>query len=261
MSGILSGKIGVVMGVANERSIAWICAEHLRAHGAFIVYTYQGERLLKRLNKLVGDESLLVECDVSSDEAIVDAFAHIADKFGKIDFLIHSIAFANKETLGGRYCDVTKEDFLQALDISCYSFTKCAHEASKIMNPGGSMFTLSYYGAEKVVPNYNLMGVAKAALECSVRYIARDLGELDIRVNCISAGPVKTLAASAISGFSQMTQYAAQMSPMNRNVEARDLGGASVFLVSDLSSGITGEVLHVDTGQNIIGFTPPDAER
>ena len=260
-SNIMKNKIGVVMGVANDRSLAWGITKALADNGADIILTYQGEALKKRiipLSEKVNAKHTL-ECDVSDEESIKNTFDKIHKKYGKIDFIVHAIAFSDKEELKGKYIETSRKNFLQTLDISCYSFTAVANYASKIMNDGGSMITLSYYGAEKVIPHYNVMGIAKAALEASVMYLAADLGNRDIRVNAISAGPVKTLAASGIGDFRYILKWNEYNAPLKRNTNLNDVGGAALYLLSNLASGTTGEVLHVDSGYHVVGMKSPDA--
>jgi|TARA_B110000459_G_scaffold29559_1_gene29810 enoyl-[acyl-carrier protein] reductase I len=260
-SNIMKNKIGVVMGVANDRSLAWGITKALADNGADIILTYQGEALKKRiipLSEKVNAKHTL-ECDVSDEESIKNTFDEIHKKYGKIDFIVHAIAFSDKEELKGKYIETSRKNFLQTLDISCYSFTAVANYASKIMNDGGSMITLSYYGAEKVIPHYNVMGIAKAALEASVMYLAADLGNRDIRVNAISAGPVKTLAASGIGDFRYILKWNEYNAPLKRNTNLNDVGGAALYLLSNLASGTTGEVLHVDSGYHVVGMKSPDA--
>ena len=260
-SNIMKNKIGVVMGVANDRSLAWGITKALADNGADIILTYQGEALKKRiipLSEKVNAKHTL-ECDVSDEESIKNTFDEIHKKYGKIDFVVHAIAFSDKEELKGKYIETSRKNFLQTLDISCYSFTAVANYASKIMNDGGSMITLSYYGAEKVIPHYNVMGIAKAALEASVMYLAADLGNRDIRVNAISAGPVKTLAASGIGDFRYILKWNEYNAPLKRNTNLNDVGGAALYLLSNLASGTTGEVLHVDSGYHVVGMKSPDA--
>jgi enoyl-[acyl-carrier protein] reductase I len=260
-SNIMKNKIGVVMGVANDRSLAWGITKALADNGADIILTYQGEALKKRiipLSEKVNAKHTL-ECDVSDEESIKNTFDEIHKKYGEIDFIVHAIAFSDKEELKGKYIETSRKNFLQTLDISCYSFTAVANYASKIMNDGGSMITLSYYGAEKVIPHYNVMGIAKAALEASVMYLAADLGNRDIRVNAISAGPVKTLAASGIGDFRYILKWNEYNAPLKRNTNLNDVGGAALYLLSNLASGTTGEVLHVDSGYHVVGMKSPDA--
>ena len=258
---LMKDKLGVIMGLANERSLAWGIAESLYASQANIILTYQGEVLGKRVKPLSQkiNSPAIFECDVSDETSIQYTFETIEKKYGKIDFLVHAIAFSDKEQLKGKYIDTSKDNFLKTLEISCYSFTAVARAASKIMNPGGSMITLSYLGAEKVIPHYNVMGVAKAALESSVRYLAADLGNNNIRVNAISAGPIKTLAASGIGDFRYILKWNEYNAPLKRNITLEDVGNASLFLLSNLGSGTSGEVLHVDCGYHLVGMKSPDA--
>ena len=260
-SNIMKNKIGVIMGVANDRSLAWGITKALADNGADIILTYQGEALKKRIIPLSEKVNAkhIVECDVSNEESIKNTFDEIHNKYGKIDFIVHAIAFSDKEELKGKYIETSRKNFLQTLDISCYSFTAVANYASKIMNDGGSMVTLSYYGAEKVIPHYNVMGIAKAALEASVMYLAADLGGRDIRVNAISAGPVKTLAASGIGDFRYILKWNEYNAPLKRNTNLNDVGGAALYLLSNLAAGTTGEVLHVDSGYHVVGMKSPDA--
>ncbi len=258
---LMAGKRGVIMGVANERSLAWGIAAACAAQGAELAFTYQGEALEKRVRPLAAGvgSSLLASCDVADDASIDAAFDRIAAEWGQIDFLVHAIGFADKQFLRGRYVDTPRAAFLQALDISCFSFTAVARRAAALMRPGGSMVTLTYLGAERVVPHYNVMGVAKAALEASVRYLAADLGPDGIRVNAISAGPIRTLAASGIGDFRYILRWNQYNAPMERNVTIEDVGGAGLYLLSDLASGVTGEVHHVDCGYHLVGMKNPNA--
>jgi enoyl-[acyl-carrier protein] reductase I len=254
--GLMQGKRALVLGIANERSLAYVIAQRLVAEGAQVAVTFQGEALEPRVRKLA--ESLqtetVVECDVCQDSHIDRLFETVSKDLGGLDVLVHAVAFADKNALAGRYCDVTRAAFLQALEIGTFSLTALARGAAPLMEEsGGSIVTLSYYGAEKVVPNYNIMGVTKAALEASVRYLATDLGPSGIRVNAISAGPVKTLSAKGIRDFNSILTRISDKSPMRRNITAEEVGKSALFLLSDLSSGITGEVMHVDAGYNIIG--------
>jgi len=258
---LMQGRRGLIMGVANDRSIAWAIARACAAQGAELAFTFQGEALGRRVKPLaesVGSD-LVVPCDVASDEDMDAAFAAIEARWGRLDFLVHAIGFADKQYLRGRYLDTPREAFLQALDISCYSFAAVGRRAAALMGDGGALLTLSYYGAEKWVPHYNVMGVAKAALEASVRYMAADLGERNIRVNAISAGPIKTLAASGIGDFRYILKWNQYNSPMRRNVALEEVGGAGVYLLSPLSTGVTGEVHHVDCGYHTVGMKHPDA--
>ena len=261
MTDFLKGKKGLVMGVANERSIAWGIAAEAAAHGAELAFTYQGEALERRIKPLaerVGS-NIVVPCDVTDEASIDSAFKAVEDGFGEIDFLVHAIAFSDKNELDGKYLDTTRENFKRTMDISVYSFTAVAQRAAKLMKKGGSMVTLTYYGAEQVMPHYNVMGVAKAALECSVRYLATDLGPDNIRVNAISAGPIKTLAASGIGDFRYILKWNELNSPLKRNVTTADVGRSALFLLSDLGSGVTGEVLHVDAGYHTVGMCSVDS--
>ena len=260
-SPLMSGKKGLVMGVANDRSIAWGIAKAAHDQGAELAFTYQGDALLKRVAPLAASvgSDLVLPCDVT-DMASVDAvFDAIAGKWGKLDFVIHAIAYSDKEELKGGYIDTTLDNFLKTMNISCYSFTAVAQRARKLMTDGGSLITLTYFGAERVMPHYNVMGVAKAALEASVRYLAEDLGKDGIRVNSLSAGPMKTLAASGIGDFRYILKWNEYNSPLRRNVTLEDVGGAGLYLISDLSSGVTGETHHVDCGYNIVGMKAVDA--
>ncbi|MGI9374102.1 MAG: enoyl-ACP reductase FabI [Hyphomicrobiales bacterium] len=258
---LMAGKRGLIMGVANSRSIAWGIAEACARHGAQLAFTYQGEALEKRVRPLaegVGS-NLVLPCDVS-DEASVDAtFAALEKEWGSIDFVVHAIAFSDKDELTGRYVDTSVENFQQTMNISCYSFTAIAQRAEKLMTDGGALLTLTYYGAERVMPHYNVMGVAKAALETSVRYLAEDLGKHKIRVNAVSAGPIKTLAASGIGDFRYILKWNEYNSPLRRTVGIDEVGDAALYLLSDLSRGVTGEVHHVDCGYNIVGMKAVDA--
>ncbi|MDJ0389019.1 enoyl-ACP reductase FabI [Roseomonas sp. E05] len=258
---LMAGKRGLIMGVANDKSIAWGIARAVAAQGAELAFTYQGEALEKRVRPLAASvgSDLVLPCDVA-DEASIDAvFAALEGRWGRLDFLVHAIAYADKQYLRGRYMDTPREAFLQAMDISCFSFASVSRRAVALMPEGGSLLTLSYLGAERVMPHYNVMGVAKAALEASVRYMAADVGAENIRVNAISAGPIKTLAASGIGDFRYILKWNQYNAPMKRNTTIEDVGGAGVFLLSDLGSGVTGEVLHVDSGYHIVGMKAPDA--
>ena len=260
-TGLMAGKRGLIMGLANDKSIAWGIAQQLAAHGAEIAFSYQGEALKKRVEPLAASIGMntFVECDVA-DEASMDAlFAALAAKWGKIDFLVHAIGFSDKNELRGRYVDTSRQNFLMTMDISVYSFTAVCQRAAAMMNEGGSLLTLTYYGAEKVMPHYNVMGVAKAALEASVKYMAEDLGKDGIRVNAISAGPIKTLAASGIGDFRYIMKWNELNSPLRRNVDQEEVGKAALFLLSDLGSGTTGENLHVDAGYHVVGMKAVDA--
>jgi enoyl-[acyl-carrier protein] reductase I len=257
----MQGKRGLIMGIANNRSIAWGIAKSAAGHGAELAFTYQGDALKKRVEPLAAEAGVkhVLPCDVT-DTASVDAtFEALKAAWGGLDFVVHAIAYSNKEELDGRYVDTTAENFTKTLLISCYSFTAIAQRAEKLMAKGGSLLTLTYYGAEKVMPHYNVMGVAKAALEASVRYLAEDLGRQNIRVNAISAGPIKTLAAAGIADFRYILKWNEYNSPLRRVVSIEDVGGAGVYLLSDLSSGVTGEVHHVDAGYHVVGMKAEDA--
>jgi enoyl-[acyl-carrier protein] reductase I len=257
----MAGKRGLIMGVANNRSIAWGIAKACADQGAEIALTYQGDALKKRVGPLAEElgSSVVLPCDVT-DTASVDAlFAEIEKQWGKLDFLVHAIAFSDKAELDGRYVDTSENNFTQTMLVSCYSLTALSRRAEKLMSDGGSIITLTYYGAEKVMPHYNVMGVAKAALEASVRYLAADLGKNGIRVNAISAGPIKTLAASGISDFRYILKWNEYNSPLRRTVTIDEVGGAGVYLLSDLSRGVTGEVHHVDAGYHVQGMKNEEA--
>ncbi len=259
--GLLKGKRGLVMGVANERSIAWGIAQELHRAGAELAFTYQGEAFKKRVLPLVEhmNPAAVLDCDVTDAASLDATFEELKRVWGTFDFLVHAIAFSDKEQLKGRYVDTTADNFAMTMNISCFSFTACAQRAEKLMPNGGSMVTLTYYGAEKVMPHYNVMGVAKAALEASVRYMAEDLGKQQIRVNSISAGPIKTLAASGIGDFRYILKWNEYNSPLRRTVTTQEVGGAALFLVSDLGKAVTGECLHVDAGYHIVGMKAEDA--
>ena len=252
---LLENKFGAVFGVANKRSIAWATAQACMDAGARLAFSYQNERLRENVESLTsGTDSPRVPCDVSNAEEVGAAFAAVREKFGRLDFLVHSLAFAPREALDGGYVETTRDAFLTALDVSAYSLAALARAAAPLMTEGGSIVSMTYYGAEKVVANYNVMGVAKAALEASTRYLASDLGPKNIRVNAVSAGPLNTLAARGVGNMNVMLRHHAERAPLRRNVEAREVGNAALFLLSPLSSGITGEVLHVDCGYNIMAF-------
>jgi len=258
---LMAGKRGVIMGAANNRSLGWGIAEACAAQGAQLAFTYQGEALERRVRPLAASigSDFLVNCDVADEASIDAAFGSIGERWEKIDFLVHAIAYADKAYLRGRYVDTPRAAFLQAMDISCYSLLAVAQRALPLMRPGGSILTLSYYGSEKWIPHYNVMGVAKAALEASVRYMAADLGTAGVRVNAISAGPIKTLAASGISDFHYLLRWNQLNAPMRRNVSIQEVGGAGLYLLSDLASGVTGEVHHVDCGYHVVGMKHPEA--
>jgi enoyl-[acyl-carrier protein] reductase I len=258
---LMNGKRGLIMGVANNRSIAWGIAKSVAAHGASLAFTYQGDALKKRVEPLAADvgSELVLPCDVTDTTSVDAVFDTLREKWGRLDFVVHAIAYADKAELDGRYVDTSPDNFTKSLLISCYSFTAIAQRAEKLMSDGGSLLTLTYYGAEKVMPHYNVMGVAKAALEASVRYLAADLGKQRIRVNAISAGPIKTLAASGISDFRYILKWNEYNSPMRRTVSIEDVGGAGLYLLSDLSQGVTGEIHHVDAGYHVVGMKAEDA--
>jgi enoyl-[acyl-carrier protein] reductase I len=260
-SGLMTGKRGLIMGLANEKSIAWGIAQACFEAGADMAFSYQGEALKKRVGPLaekVGSD-FLIECDVSDNSSILKLFAKIEKEWGQLDFLVHAIGFSDKAELRGRYVDTSLENFNMTMNISVYSFTAVARQAEKLMPNGGSMLTLTYYGAEQVMPHYNVMGVAKAALETSVKYLAEDLGKDNIRVNAVSAGPIKTLAASGIGDFRYILKWNELNSPLRRNVTIDDVGKSALYLLSELGSGVTGEVLHVDSGYHIVGMKAVDA--
>jgi enoyl-[acyl-carrier protein] reductase I len=255
--GILAGKKAVIFGVANERSIAWAISEALHAEGAELAFTYAGEILEKRVRPLAEGigAKIILPCDVTKDDEIERVFAALKQQWGALDILVHAIAFANREDLANPYMQTSRAGFHLALDVSSYSLVALTRGAAPLMEGRkGSILTMTYLGAEKVIPNYNVMGVAKAALEASVRYLAYDLGPKGIRVNAISAGPIKTLAAAGISGFKDMLHYAAERAPLKRNIDAEEVGRTALYLASDLSSAVTGEVIHVDAGYNIVGM-------
>ncbi len=258
---LMSGKRGLVMGIANNRSIAWGIAKAAADHGAELAFTYQGDALKKRVEPLAVEAGAkhVLPCDVTDDASVDAVFKTLEESWGGLDFVVHAIAYSNKEELDGRYIDTSADNFTKTLSISCYSFTAIARRAEKLMRNGGSLLTLTYYGAEKVMPHYNVMGVAKAALEASVRYLAEDLGRQKIRVNAISAGPIKTLAASGIADFRYILKWNEFNSPLRRTVSIEDVGGAGLYLLSDLSRGVTGEVHHVDAGYHVVGMKAEDA--
>ena len=258
---LMKNKKGLVMGVANERSIAWAIAKTLSNSGAEVALTYQGETLKKRVGPLAKEinSSIVLECNVENENNISKVFNEIKKKWKVIDFVVHAIAFSNREELKGKYLNTTKDNFKKTIDISCYSFTAVAREAAKIMTNGGSLLTLSYFGSEKFMPHYNVMGIAKSALEASIKYLAKDLGKRKIRVNALSPGPIKTLAASAIGDFNYILKWNENNSPLKRNITVDDISGSAIYFLSDLSSGVTGEIHHVDSGYNIIGMKDADS--
>lgn len=262
-SALMKGKRGLVMGVANDRSIAWGIADMAHRHGAELAFTFQGDALEKRVRPLAESVSskIIVPCDVTDAQSIDATFNTIEKEWGGLDFVVHAIAYSDKNELDGLYLDTTRENFLKTMDISVYSFTAVAQRAVPLMKQGGSLITMSYYGAERVMPHYNVMGVAKAALESSVRYLANDVGSRNIRVNAISAGPIKTLAASGIGDFRYILKWNELNSPLRRNVTTHEVGGAGLFLLSDLGSGVTGEVLYVDSGYHTVGMVSVDSAK
>ena len=260
-NGLLAGKRGLIMGVANNRSIAWGIAKACADQGAELALTYQGEAFRKRVEPLAADLGAVVagDCDVTDMSSVDAVFEGLREKWGKLDFLVHAIAFSDKDELDGRYVETTRDNFQRTMDISVYSLTAVAQRAEKLMTEGGSILTLTYYGAEKVMPHYNVMGVAKAALEASVRYLAVDLGGSGIRVNAISAGPIKTLAASGIGDFRYILKWNEYNAPLKKTVSIEEVGGSGLYLLSDLSKGVTGEVHHVDAGYHVVGMKAVDA--
>jgi enoyl-[acyl-carrier protein] reductase I len=260
-NGLVAGKRGLIMGLANDRSLAWGIARALGEQGAELAFSYQGEALEKRVRPLAAElgSDMLIDCDVSSMDALDAAFEEIGKRWDTIDFVVHAIGYSDKNELRGKFIDTSMDNFLMTMNISVYSFVAVAQRARKLMTNGGSLLTLTYYGAEKVIPHYNVMGVAKAALESSVKYLAMDLGPEGIRVNGISAGPIKTLAASGIGDFRYIMKWNEYNSPLRRNVTIEDVGGAGLYLLSDLASGVTGEVHHVDAGYNVVGMKAEDA--
>ncbi len=257
--GLMAGRRGLIMGVANERSIAWSVASALAREGAQLAFTYQNDAMSKRVNPLAASvgSNLTLECDVANDADLDLVFAKIKHTWGHLDFVVHAIAYSDKNELKGRYADTTRQNFLETMDISCFSFTNVARRATALMGTGGSLITLSYLGSVRTIPNYNVMGVAKAALEASVRYLAADLGPRGIRVNALSPGPMRTLAGSAIADARYVYRYSENNSPLARNIENREVGDAGIFLASNLSSGVTGEVHYVDGGMRIVGIPKP----
>ncbi len=260
-AGLMAGKRGLIMGVANDKSIAWAIAQACASQGAELAFTYQGDALKKRVGPLAGSlgSEIVLPCDVTDDASMDAVFETLGEKWGRLDFLVHAIAYADRAELKGRYVDTSPGNFERSLKISCYSFTALAQRAEKLMTEGGSLLTLTYYGAERVMPHYNVMGIAKAALEASVRYMAMDLGPDNIRVNALSAGPIRTLAASGIGDFRYILKWNELNSPLRRNVTADDVGKAGMYLLSDLASGVTGECHHVDCGYHVVGMKAEDA--
>jgi enoyl-[acyl-carrier protein] reductase I len=260
-SGLMRGKRGLIMGVANDRSIAWGIAKAAHAQGAELAFTFQGEALEKRVRPLAAGigSDVVLPCDVTDTASLDAVFRALSTRWGRLDFLVHAVAYSDKDQLKGRYIDTTPDNFARTMNISCFSFTDVCRRAEALMTDGGSLLTLSYFGAERVMPHYNVMGVAKAALEASVRYLAEDLGKRRIRVNALSAGPMKTLASSAIGDFRYILKWNEYNSPLRRNVTLDDIGGAGLYLLSDLSSGVTGEIHHVDCGYNVVGMKAVDA--
>jgi enoyl-[acyl-carrier protein] reductase I len=258
---LMAGKRGLIMGVANDRSIAWGIAKAVAEHGAELALTYQGEMFGKRVRPLAESlgSTLVMDCDVTDEASLDSIFANLAAKWETLDFVVHAVAYSDSNELKGRYVDTSRGNFLRSLDISCFSFTDLCRRAAPLMKRGGSLLTLSYLGAERVMPHYNVMGVAKAALEASVRYLAVDLGGQNIRVNAISAGPIKTLAASGIGDFRYILKWNQYNAPLKRNVDIEEVGGAGLYLLSDLSAGVTGEVHHVDCGYHVVGMKAVDA--
>ena len=261
MTKLMAGKRGLIMGLANDRSLAWGIAQQLADHGADLAFAYQGDALERRVRPLAETlgSDFLIDCDVSDMAALDRAFAQLRERWDGLDFVVHAIGFSDKNELRGKFVDTSLENFLLTMNISVYSFVAVAQRAARMMKPGGSLLTLSYYGAEKVIPHYNVMGLAKAALESSVKYLAMDLGPEGIRVNAISAGPIKTLAASGIGDFRYIMKWNEYNSPLRRNVTIEDVGGAGLYLLSDLASGVTGEIHHVDAGYNVVGMKAEDA--
>ena len=258
---IMEGKRGLIMGVANDRSLAWGIAKAVGAQGAELAFTFQGEALEKRVRPLAETlgSSFVLDCDVTNEQSVSRVFEALSERWGRLDFLVHAIAFSDKEELKGKYVDTSRGNFLRTLEISCYSFTDLCRRAAPLMTNGGSLLTLTYYGAERVMPHYNVMGIAKAALEASVRYLAVDLGGQNIRVNAISAGPIKTLAAAGIGDFRYILKWNQYNSPLKRNVSIEDVGGSALYLLSDLAAGVSGEVHHVDCGYHVVGMKAVDA--
>ena len=260
-NGLMSGKRGLIMGLANNRSIAWGIAQALHDAGAELAFTYQGDAIEKRMRPLAESlgSDIIMDCDVTDEAALDAVFEELKEKWGTLDFVVHAIAYSDKNQLKGRYVDTTPDNFAMTMNISCYSFTAVAQRAEKLMTNGGSMITLSYYGSKRAIPHYNVMGVAKAALEASVRYMARDLGKKNIRVNAISAGPIKTLAASGVGDFRFLLKWNEANAPLRRNITIEDVGGSALYMLSDLSAGVTGVVHDVDSGYHVIAMKEEDA--
>lgn len=260
-STLMTGRKGLIMGVANDHSIAWGIARTLHRHGAELAFTYQNDALAKRVRPLAQslNSELVIPCDVEDGDSVDRMFSELGEQWGKLDFIVHAVAYSDKEELKGRYVDTSRDNFLRTMDVSCYSFTALAHKSQALMKDGGALLSLTFSGANRVMPSYNVMGVAKAALEASVRYLASDLGPQGIRVNAISAGPMRTLAGSAIGGARHVLKWNQLHSPLQRTVTLDDVGGAALYLISDLSNGVTGEVHHVDSGYNIVGMPSPEA--
>ena len=261
MAGLMEGRRGLIMGLANDKSLAWGIARKLRAEGAELAFSYQGEAILKRVRPLAAElgSDLLIDCDVADMAALDSAFATLGERWPTIDFVVHAIGFSDKSQLRGKFYDTTLDNFLMTMNVSAYSLVAVAQRARALMPDGGAILTLTYYGAEKVIPHYNVMGIAKAALETSVKYLAVDLGPENIRVNAISAGPIQTLAARGIGDFNYILKWNELNSPLRRTVTIEDVGGAGLYLLSDLASGVTGEIHHVDAGYNVIGMKAEDA--
>ncbi len=261
MTGLMAGKRGLIMGLANDRSLAWGIAQAVAQHGAELAFSYQGEALQRRVGPLASQlgSDFLIDCDVSNPDGVERAFTALKERWDTLDFVVHAIGFSDKNELRGKFVDTSLDNFLMTMNISAYSFVAVAKRAREMMPTGGSLLTLSYYGAEKVIPHYNVMGVAKAALEASVKYLAMDLGPEKIRVNAISAGPIKTLAASGIGDFRYIMKWNEYNAPLRRNVTIEDVGGAALYLLSDLASGVTGETHHVDAGYHVVGMKAEDA--
>jgi len=261
LSGLMQGKRGLIMGLANDRSLAWGIAKAVAEQGAELAFSYQGEALEKRVRPLAEElgSNFLLDCDVSNMDALDASFAELGKQWDSLDFVVHAIGFSDKNELRGKFVDTTLDNFLMTMNISVYSFVAVTQRARAMMKPGGSLLTLTYYGAEKVIPHYNVMGLAKSALETSVKYMAVDLGPEGIRVNAISAGPIQTLAARGIGDFNYILKWNEYNSPLRRNVTIEDVGGAGLYLLSDLASGVTGEIHHVDAGYNVVGMKAEDA--